>query len=98
MKTTNTLWQRLGQFSLLLGASLASQAALAVNDLPGGPAVRQIDRHPPVTKIATEQQWLHNFMLIVGVVIFIAVFSVMFYAIFKNVKSAAPNAPDFNHG
>jgi cytochrome c oxidase subunit 2 len=96
MKTTNTLWQRLGQFSLLLGAALASQAALAVNDLPGGPAVRQIDLHPPVTKIATEQQWLHNFMLIVCVVIFIAVFSVMFYSIFKHRKSVGAKAANFH--
>ena len=96
MKTTNTLWQRLGQFSLLLGAALASQAALAVNDLPGGPAVRQIDLHPPVTKIATEQQWLHNFMLIVCVVIFIAVFSVMFYSIWKHRKSVGAKAANFH--
>ena len=96
MKTTNTLWQRLGQFSLMLGAALASQAALAVNDLPGGPAVRQIDLHPPVTKIATEQQWLHNFMLIVCVVIFIAVFAVMFYSIFKHRKSVGAKAANFH--
>ena len=96
MKTTNTLWQRLGQISLTLGAALASQAALAVNDLPGGPAVRQIDLHPPVTKIATEQQWLHNFMLIVCVVIFIAVFSVMFYSIFKHRKSVGAKAANFH--
>src|SRR5207249_6220082 len=73
-----------------------SQAALAVNDLPGGPAVRQIDLHPPVTKIATEQQWLHNFMLIVCVVIFIAVFSVMFYSIFKHRKSVGAKAANFH--
>ena len=96
MKTTNTLWQRLGQFSLLLGAALASQAALAVNDLPGGPAVRQLNLHPPVTKIADEQQWLHNFMLIVCLVIFIAVFSVMFYSIFKHRKSVGAKAANFH--
>jgi hypothetical protein len=32
----------------------------AVNDLPGGPAVRQLNLHPPVTKIAEEQHWLHT--------------------------------------
>jgi hypothetical protein len=36
----------------------------AVNDLPGGPAVNQLNLHPPVTKIAEEQAWLHWFMLI----------------------------------
>ena len=46
--------------TLLLSAGvLASTAAWAVNDLPGGPAVRQLNLHPPVTKIAQEQHWLH---------------------------------------
>ena len=33
-----------------LAASLAAQPALAVNDLPGGPAVNQLNLHPPVTQ------------------------------------------------
>ncbi|MDP1789564.1 MAG: cytochrome c oxidase subunit II, partial [Methylibium sp.] len=63
-----------------LAASLYTTAALAVNDLPGGPAVNQLDLHPPVTRIAAEQQWLHYFMLVICLVIFIAVFGVMFYS------------------
>ena len=49
--------------------------------------MNQIDLHPPVTAIAADMQWLHNFMLIVCLVIFIAVFGVMFYSIFKHRKS-----------
>ena len=45
--------------SLHLAAAWASTAAYAVNDLPGGPAVKQLNLHPPVTKIAEEQRWLH---------------------------------------
>jgi cytochrome c oxidase subunit 2 len=56
-------------------------AVHAVNDLPGGPAVNQLNLHPPVTKIAEEQAWLHWFMLILCTVIFVAVFAVMFYSI-----------------
>jgi len=41
--------------ALALGASVLSQAAFAVNSLPGGPAVRQLDMHPAVTKIAEQQ-------------------------------------------
>ena len=58
---------------------MAFTAAHAVNDLPGGPAVNQLNLHPAVTKIAQEQAWLHWFMLILSTVIFVAVFTVMFY-------------------
>ena len=52
------------------------QAAWAAADLAGGPAKNQLDLHPPVTRIATEVQSLHYFMLIICLVIFIAVFGV----------------------
>ena len=41
----------------------------------------------PITRIATEVQGLHQFMLIVCLVIFVAVFGVMFYSILKHRKS-----------
>ena len=96
MTPLSTLCHRLAQASLFLGATLATSAALAVNSLPGGPAVNQIDLHPPITKIAVEQQWLHNFMLILCTVIFIAVFGVMFYSIFKHRKSRGAKAAHFH--
>jgi cytochrome c oxidase subunit II len=74
--------------NLALGASvMLSSAAYAVNDLPGGPAVRQLNLPPPVTKIAMEQHWLHWFMMIICLVIFVVVFGVMFYSILKHRKS-----------
>ncbi|MFH7042793.1 cytochrome c oxidase subunit II [Paucibacter sp. JuS9] len=91
--------RRIGQLVLALGSTLAVQAALAgqaVNDLPGGPAVNQLNLHPPVTKIATEQMWLHNFMLIICVAIFLAVFGVMFYSIWKHRKSKGAVAANFH--
>ncbi|MFG5409058.1 cytochrome c oxidase subunit II [Piscinibacter sakaiensis] len=100
MKTTNALWDRVGQWGpkafLWLGASLAASAARAVNDLPGGPAVNQLDLHPPVTKIASELQWLHNFMLIICLVIFVGVFGVMFYSILKHRKSLGAKPANFH--
>ena len=87
---------------LLAGAALASlsawvsTAAHAVNDLPGGPAVRQLNMHPAVTKIAEEQHWLHWFMMIICVVIFLAVFGVMFYSIWKHRKSVGHKASNFH--
>jgi cytochrome c oxidase subunit II len=70
--------------------------AHAVNDLPGGPAVNQLNLHPPVTRIAEEQAWLHWFMLIVCTVIFVAVFAVMFYSIWKHRKSVGHKAATFH--
>ena len=73
-----------------------SSAAWAVNDLPGGPAVRQLNLHPPVTKIAEQQVWLHWFMLIICTVIFVAVFGVMFYSIWKHRKSVGHKSANFH--
>ncbi|MDZ7938753.1 MAG: cytochrome c oxidase subunit II transmembrane domain-containing protein, partial [Rhodoferax sp.] len=61
--------------------------AHAVNDLPGGPGVNQLNLTEGVTNIAREQAWLHWFMLILCTVIFAAVFAVMFYSIWKHRKS-----------
>jgi cytochrome c oxidase subunit 2 len=96
MKTMNALWQKAGQLGLALGAALASTAALAVNDLPGGPAVRQTNLHPPVTKIAEELHGLHWMMLTICGVIFIGVFGVMFYSILKHRKSLGAKSASFH--
>ena len=81
---------------LALPAAWVSTAAYAVNDLPGGPAVRQLNLHPAVTKIAEEQHWLHWFMMIICIVIFVAVFGVMFYSIWKHRKSVGHKAANFH--
>jgi cytochrome c oxidase subunit II len=82
--------------SLAAWAAVASTAAFAVNDLPGGPAVRQLNLHPAVTKIAEGQHWLHAFLMIVCLFIFVAVFSVMFYSIWKHRKSVGHKAANFH--
>ncbi|MET0519868.1 MAG: cytochrome c oxidase subunit II [Burkholderiaceae bacterium] len=87
---------RVGQGALIAAASLAAQAAWAVNDLPGGPGVNQLNLHAPVTKIAADQMWLHNFMLIICLAIFVAVFGVMFYSIFKHRKSKGAVSANFH--
>ena len=82
--------------SLALLAGVFNGAAWAVNDLPGGPAVRQLNLHPAVTRIAQEQAWLHWFMLITCAVIFVAVFGVMFYSIWKHRKSVGHKPANFH--
>ncbi|HEY6134857.1 MAG TPA: cytochrome c oxidase subunit II [Rubrivivax sp.] len=96
MKKLLGLGPLLSRWSLLLGAALYTQAARAVNDLPGGPMVNGIDLRPGVTKIATEQQWLHNVMMVLCLVIFVAVFGVMFYSILKHRKSVGHKAANFH--
>jgi cytochrome c oxidase subunit II len=78
------------------GSTVAFTAAHATGDLPGGPAVNQLNLHPAVTKIAEEQAWLHWFMLIVCTVIFLAVFGVMFYSIWKHRKSVGHKPATFH--
>jgi cytochrome c oxidase subunit 2 len=84
------------QTALLALVAFGTTAAWAVNDLPGGPAVRQLNLHPPVTKIAEEQVWLHWFMLIICTVIFVAVFGVMFYSVWKHRKSVGHKPANFH--
>ena len=96
MKTTTSFWRRLSLFGLSSGATLFAGGALAVNDLPGGPAVNQLNLHAPVTQVAVQQFWLHNFMLVVCLVIFVAVFGVMFYSIIKHRKSVGHKAANFH--
>jgi cytochrome c oxidase subunit 2 len=80
-----------------LAAWAMSAAAWAqVGNLPGGPAVNQIDLTPPVTRIATDIQWLHNIMLVICLLIFVGVFGVMFYSILKHRKSLGHKSANFH--
>lgn len=93
MKMGDSLRNRLATLrtatsTLALGAGVwVTEAAHAVNDLPGGPAVNQLNFAPAATKIAEEQHWLHWFMMAICTVIFVIVFGVMFYSILKHRKS-----------
>lgn len=77
-------------------ATWGATAAYAVNDLKGGPAVNQLYLHPAATKIAEEQRWLHDMMMVICVAIFVAVFSVMFYSIWKHRKSRGHKPATFH--
>jgi len=92
---TNNIFRKIASV-FLWSAAWVSTAAWAVNDLPGGPGVREIGLQPAATKIAEEQAWLHNFMLVICTIIFIAVFGVMFYSIWKHRKSVGHKPADFH--
>ncbi len=92
--TTMKLLRRFAAGGML--SAWAVSAWAQVNDLPGGPAVNQLNLHPPASQIAEQQQWLHWMMLIICVAIFIAVFGVMFYSILKHRKSVGHKAANFH--
>ena len=83
---------------LMLGAWLlaAGMPSWAVTDSQGGPAVRQLNFQTPVTQIAADMYQLHNWMLGICLVIFLAVFGVMFYSILKHRKSVGHKAATFH--
>ena len=88
-------WKKVAH-SCVAALSWFALAAHAVNDLPGGPSVRQLNLHAPATKLAEEQIYLHWFMMIICLVIFVAVFGVMFYSIWKHRKSLGHKPATFH--
>jgi cytochrome c oxidase subunit 2 len=92
--------------SLMLGASLLAAglpswagngvSAGTVVDSVGGPAVGQLNLAPPVTQIAEQIYSLHTGVMIVCIVIFLAVFGVMFYSILKHRKSLGHKSATFH--
>ncbi len=82
--------------ALALASTFSGATFAAVKDLPGGPGVNQLNLPEPITKIAAEQIWLHWFMMIICLVIFVAVFGVMFYSIWKHRKSVGHKAANFH--
>lgn len=90
------MWKTASAACLVGLSLLASQAAQAVSDMPGGPAVRQLNLTEPVTKIAEQIHWLNWMMLIICTVIFVAVFGVMFYSVFTHRKSKGAKSASFH--
>jgi cytochrome c oxidase subunit 2 len=82
-------------YALWLAAGLPAWAA---DPYPGtgGPVQRELNLQPPASQIAAEIYDLHTWMMIVCLVIFVAVFGVMFYAIVKHRKSVGHQAATFH--
>ena len=98
LQITSKLWHGALRASVavsVLAAGVASRAA-EVHSLPGGPQVRGTGFQFPVTEIARQQDWLHDMMLWICTVIFVAVFGVMFYSIFKHRRSKGHQAANFH--
>ena len=81
-----------------VGVALSGWASLvfAVADMPGGPAVNGINLQTPATGIARGQHFIHEMLMWVCGVIFVAVFSVMFYSVWAHRKSRGAKPADFH--
>lgn len=85
-----TVFSRFAVVRAALAALLSGVAGSAV-------AVQsKFNLAPPMTPIASEIYSLHNMMLIICTVIFVAVFSVMFYSIWKHRKSKGAVAANWH--
>ena len=88
--------KRLLMMIAAISGQLVATSSFAVNDMTGGPAVRQLNFQTPVTEIASDIYQLHTLMMVICVVIFLAVFGVMFYSILKHRKSLGHKAASFH--
>jgi cytochrome c oxidase subunit 2 len=77
-------------------ASISTGTVFANQDMPGGPAVNQLNFPVAATKIMAEIHWLHWMMLVICTVIFVGVFGVMFYSIWKHRKSKGAKSASFH--
>ncbi|MEY2688527.1 MAG: hypothetical protein RL375_2725 [Pseudomonadota bacterium] len=96
MKTMHALRQRASRIGLAAAVALTTTAANAVNDLPGGPKVNQLDLPGGASKMASDIQGLHYLLLVICSVIFVVVFGAMFYSIIKHRRSVGHKAANFH--
>ncbi|MFZ3287224.1 MAG: cytochrome c oxidase subunit II [Telluria sp.] len=84
--------------ALMLGLAISASipALAAVPEVTGRPVDYQLNLQPPVTRIASEIYDLHTWMMVVCMIIFVAVFGVMFYSVFKHRKSLGHKAATFH--
>ena len=70
--------------------------AWAEPEVIGRPAEHQLNMQPAVTGIGDYIYSLHNWMMVVCLVIFVGVFGVMFYSVFKHRKSLGHKPATFH--
>ncbi|WP_370569194.1 cytochrome c oxidase subunit II [Limnobacter humi] len=89
--------------SLGFRGALAAAAAVAMTTFGGAALAENVSGQPrqynlaePVTEIARQIYDLHTMMLVICLVIFVAVFGVMFYSIFAHRKSKGAKPASFH--
>jgi cytochrome c oxidase subunit 2 len=81
---------------LAVSTSIPALADPTSEVVTGRPLARQFGLQAPVTGIGAEVYSLHNWMMLVCLIIFVAVFGVMFYSVFKHRKSLGHKAATFH--
>ena len=77
-------------------AATAGIPAWAAPEITGRPVEHQLNMQPPVNAVGADIYGLHNMMMLVCLAIFIGVFGVMFYSVFKHRKSRGHKAATFH--
>ncbi|MCC2954041.1 cytochrome c oxidase subunit II [Massilia sp. IC2-477] len=90
-----TYASRLGAWMFGLAAT-AGIPAWAAPEITGRPVEHQLNMQPPVNELGSYIYGLHNWMMYVCLAIFIGVFGVMFYSVFKHRKSRGHKAATFH--
>ncbi len=80
----------------VLAAAGATPALAQQQPLTGRPLEHQLNMQAPVTAVGADIYSLHNWMMIVCLVIFIGVFGVMFYSVFRHRKSLGHKPATFH--
>jgi cytochrome c oxidase subunit 2 len=81
----------------MLGLAVwTSIPALAAPEITGRPVEHQLNMQTPVTGIGADIYSLHNWMMLVCLIIFLGVFGVMFYSVFKHRKSRGHKPATFH--
>jgi cytochrome c oxidase subunit 2 len=88
--------KKLQNWAVATALSAPAAMALANTDMPGGPRNNQWTLTEPATRIAADQVWIHGFLMWICAAIFVAVFGVMFYSIWKHRKSKGHKPADFH--
>lgn len=70
--------------------------AWADQEITGRPVQHQLNMQTPVTAVGADIYSLHNWMMIVCLIIFVGVFGVMFYSVFKHRKSLGHKPATFH--
>ena len=80
----------------VLAAAGATPALAQQQPLTGRPLEHQLNMQAPVTAVGADIYSLHNWMMIVCLVLFLGVFGVMFYSVFKHRKSLGHKPATFH--
>jgi cytochrome c oxidase subunit 2 len=81
----------------MLGLAVSTSIpALAAPEITGRPVEYQLNMQTPVTGIGADIYSLHNWMMLVCLIIFLGVFGVMFYSVFKHRKSRGHKPATFH--